>query len=113
MKTLLSITALLVAFCLASDAVQVNEGEFSFPLESVRKLADVMGVDITVKQSPRLAKISTAAVCSNPDLPAEFLPVCESKGASMSFFRLGFVAARADLCEICAFAACTGCVAMS
>ncbi|KAJ8359408.1 hypothetical protein SKAU_G00159330 [Synaphobranchus kaupii] len=87
----------------------LKEGDFSFPLESVQKLKDLMGVDVTVKQSPRLAKTSTAAVCNNPDLPAEFVPLCKSKGAATSFFRLGFVAARADLCEICTFAACTGC----
>ncbi|KAG5836042.1 guanylin-like [Anguilla rostrata] len=110
MKPMLSITTLLVALALVTEAVQVEEGGFSFPLDAVKKLEELMGVDMTVKQSPRLAKTSTTAVCTNPGLPAVFLPLCKSKGAANSFFRLGFVAARADLCEICAFAACTGCL---
>ncbi|XP_036387718.1 guanylin-like [Megalops cyprinoides] len=113
MKTVLSAAALLITLCVVTDAVQVKEGDFTFSLESVKKLKDLMGVDTAVKQSPRLAKTSAASVCTSPDLPAEFRPVCETKGAAMSFFRLGFVAARMDLCEICAFAACTGCLFMS
>ncbi|KAJ8391184.1 hypothetical protein AAFF_G00096130 [Aldrovandia affinis] len=110
MKMLLSITALLVVLCLVTEAVQVKEGDFSFPLESVKKLKHLMGVDTEVKHSPRLAKTSTAAICADPDLPTEFLTLCQSKGAAMSLSRLGLLAARADLCEICAYAACTGCL---
>ncbi|KAJ8259135.1 hypothetical protein COCON_G00181470 [Conger conger] len=110
MKPSLSIVVLLVAFAFVTEAIQVEEGDFSFPLESVIKLKELMGLDDTVKRSPRLATTSTTAVCTNPDLPTEFLSLCQTKGAASSFFRLGFLAARPDLCEICAYAACTGCL---
>ncbi|KAJ8370972.1 hypothetical protein SKAU_G00110000 [Synaphobranchus kaupii] len=109
MKTTLSITLLLLAVSQLSDAVQVKEREFTFSLESVRKLKDLMDSDLVGKESPRLAQTSTAIVCRDPGLPEEFLPVCQSKGAGMSLSRLAFIGSHHDECEICMFAACTGC----
>ncbi|XP_061112517.1 guanylin-like [Conger conger] len=109
MKTTLSITLLALAASLLCDAVQVKEGEFTFSLESVKKLKDLMDKDLEGKQSPRLAKASTATVCSDPALLPEFLPVCRSDRAGLSLSRLAFIGLNYDECEICMFAACTGC----
>ncbi|XP_035238960.1 guanylin-like [Anguilla anguilla] len=109
MKTVLSITFLALAVSLLCDAVQVKEREFTFSLESVKQLKDLMDSDLAGKESPRLAKTSTAIVCNDPDLPEEFLPLCQSEGAGMSLARLAFIGNNYDECEICMFAACTGC----
>ncbi|NP_001298140.1 guanylin family protein precursor [Danio rerio] len=105
MKTVLSVAFLVVALCLVCDAVEVKEGDFSFTLESVRILQQLAEQPKT--QNPRLAKTSYYSVCSNPSLPQEFVPLCMQRGATMSFARLASVPV--DVCEICAFAACTGC----
>ncbi|XP_029908078.1 guanylin-like [Myripristis murdjan] len=102
MKTMLSTIALVIlAVSLATEAVQVQEGEFSFSLEAVRKLQELTG-----KQNPRL-RSSAVSVCADPTLPQEILPLCQQKGANMALSRLAMVPL--DVCEICAFAACTGC----
>ncbi|XP_051528872.1 guanylin-like [Myxocyprinus asiaticus] len=105
MKRILSIAFIVVALCLVSEAVQVQEGEFSFSLESVKVLQQL--ANQPQSQNPRLAKTSYYSVCTNPTLPQEFVPLCMQKGATMSFARLASVPV--DVCEICAFAACTGC----
>ncbi|XP_016094959.1 guanylin-like isoform X1 [Sinocyclocheilus grahami] len=105
MKTILSVAFLGVALCLVSEAVQVQEGDFSFSLDSVKVLQQL--IDQPQTQNPRLTKTSYFSVCSNPTLPQEFVPLCMQRGATMSFARLASVPV--DICEICAFAACTGC----
>ncbi|XP_018581065.1 guanylin-like [Scleropages formosus] len=109
MKTFLFFALLLTVYCLVAQAVQVKEGDFTFSLESVKKLKNLMDVRVVKDSNPRLASTSTAALCANPALPEEFKPVCQSKSAALSFYRLGSVAYNSDVCEICAFAACTGC----
>ncbi|KAI7794825.1 guanylin family protein [Triplophysa rosa] len=107
MKTILSVTLMVMALCLisVSETVQVQEGEFSFSLESVKVLQQMTAQPRT--QNPRLAKTSYYSVCASPTLPQEMVPLCMQKGATLSFARLASVPV--DVCEICAFAACTGC----
>ncbi|MGH0118326.1 UNVERIFIED_CONTAM: hypothetical protein FKN15_048562 [Acipenser sinensis] len=82
-----------------------KDGDFTFSLEAVKKLKDLMdGVQL---KSSRMS--SSALLCANPALPEEFKAVCQSTGAGMVFSRLETVADHADICEICAMAACTGC----
>ncbi|XP_072553158.1 guanylin-like [Salminus brasiliensis] len=109
MKTLLLTVLLILAVSLTSDAVNVQEGQFSFQLESVKRLLALMAKDAPATQSNRRAAISAVAVCDNPDLPEEFQPLCRSKNARASFSRLARLASRIGVCEICAYAACTGC----
>ncbi|XP_029630983.1 guanylin [Salmo trutta] len=111
MKSILSIALMVLALCLVSEAlaVKVQEGDFFFSLDSVKKLQELTAEDSNVNrmQNPRLTSTSFASVCANPSLPQEFMPLCMKRGASMSLSRLAAVPM--DICEICAFAACTGC----
>ncbi|XP_047660223.1 guanylin-like [Tachysurus fulvidraco] len=61
---------------------------------------------VSQQQNPRLVKTSNVAVCGNPTLPQEFIELCRQSGSSLVFSRLAAVPP--DVCEICAFAACTG-----
>ncbi|CAB1353634.1 unnamed protein product [Coregonus sp. 'balchen'] len=113
MKTILSIALIVLALCLVSEAqavqVKVQEGDFFFSLESVKKLQELTaeGSSVNGMQNPRLTGTSFASVCANPSLPQEFMSLCMQRGASMSLSKLAAVPM--DICEICAFAACTGC----
>ncbi|XP_030586110.1 guanylate cyclase activator 2B-like [Archocentrus centrarchus] len=107
MKATLAIIALLVlALGWTSEAVQVEENGLSFSLEAVKRLQELSESSMTGQQNPRM-KASTVSLCADPMLPQEFLPLCRQRGASASLTRLAFVPM--DICEICAFAACTGC----
>lgn len=87
-----------------------QEGDFTFSLESVMKLGDLLGsTNKTAKKSFDMATIDSVAVCADPSLPVEFQPLCQSKEAGTAISRLAKISANYDTCEICAFAACTGC----
>ncbi|KAJ7998640.1 hypothetical protein DPEC_G00206980 [Dallia pectoralis] len=112
MKATISVSFLLLALCLAWEAqasqVVVQDANFDFSLKSVKILQDLIdSVRLNHEQNPRLASTSYTSVCSHPSLPQEFLPLCMQRGASMIISRLAAVPM--DICEICAFAACTGC----
>ncbi|KAM4587388.1 guanylin-like [Odontesthes bonariensis] len=105
--TLATIALLVLALGLTSEAVQVEENGLSFSLEAVKRLQDLTETRVMAGQlSPRL-RASTMSLCAEPMLPQEFLPLCKQRGASASLYRLAAVPL--DICEICAFAACTGC----
>ncbi|XP_066547640.1 guanylin [Amia ocellicauda] len=91
-----------------SQSVTVVDGNFAFPLDTVMQLKCLMDGDIGT--NPRLAQTSAAVICANPALPEDFRPVCQSQGADLVFSRLAKVTTQPDLCEICANAACTGCL---
>ncbi|XP_033994821.1 guanylin-like [Trematomus bernacchii] len=107
MKAILATIAVLVlAFSWTSEAVRVEENGLSFSLEAVMRLQELTESSGAGQQSPRL-RASTGSLCADPMLPQEFLPLCRLRGASASLSRLAMVPR--DVCEICAFAACTGC----
>ncbi|NXG13606.1 GUC2B cyclase, partial [Grallaria varia] len=89
----------------SSWAVYVQDGDLKFPLESVKKLKELMDGNRAV--NPRML-VATHPLCQEKALPAEFQPVCKREDAPMIFQRLR-LAAEDDLCEICANAACAGC----
>uniref|UniRef100_A0A6I8MZZ9 Guanylate cyclase activator 2B n=1 Tax=Ornithorhynchus anatinus TaxID=9258 RepID=A0A6I8MZZ9_ORNAN len=87
-----------------AQPVFVQDSGLQFPLDAVRKLADLLegpGADLQSRKA-------TLSICTHPSLPPEFLPVCKSKEAPSIFRRLRTIA-NDDLCELCTNAACTGC----
>ncbi|KAM7005421.1 guanylin [Tautogolabrus adspersus] len=105
--TLATIAVIVLALSWTSEAVQVEENGLSFSLQAVKRLQELSGGSAAIElQNPRL-RASTMSLCADPMLPQEFLPLCRQRGASASLTRLAAVPM--DVCEICAFAACTGC----
>ncbi|XP_028664224.1 guanylin-like [Erpetoichthys calabaricus] len=90
----------------SSYSVQVQDGDVSFSLESVKRLWALMDT----ARNPNMAPVSFQALCANVALPEEFKALCEKQEASAIFYRLGRLLEEADLCEICSNAACTGCL---
>nr|ACQ59021.1 Guanylin precursor [Anoplopoma fimbria] len=104
---LATIAVLVLALGLTTGAVQVEENGLSFSLEAVKRLQELTeNSALAGQQSPRL-RASSGSLCADPMLPQEFMPLCRQRGASASLARLAMVPM--DVCEICAFAACTGC----
>ncbi|NXG81790.1 GUC2A protein, partial [Stercorarius parasiticus] len=110
MKGFLSFTVLAVLLLVHnSQAVYVKDGDLKFSLESVKKLKELMDENRHI--NPRMV-VSGAnySPCDEKDLPEEFQSVCKREDASMIFERLTLAVQEGDLCEICANAACAGCV---
>ncbi|XP_004646003.1 guanylin [Octodon degus] len=105
-------TFLFSALCLGTwaalaGAVTVQDGDFSFPLESVKKLKDLPKVPEPRIQGHR--KFVAPPLCSNPGFPEELRPVCSQPNAEDILHRLEVIAQDPSTCEICAYAACAGC----
>ncbi|NXG45130.1 GUC2A protein, partial [Psilopogon haemacephalus] len=112
MRGFLSFTLLLALLLLlllpSSQAVYVQDGDFKFSLESVKKLKVLM--DEKSQANPRmLAAVAASSPCDDRDLPEEFQSVCKRGDAPQIFERLSSAVQDSDLCEICANAACAGC----
>ncbi|XP_067423032.1 guanylin-like [Emydura macquarii macquarii] len=102
------VTVMLLILVHSSQPVYVQDGEFSFTLESVKKLKELLDVD--ARTSPYMrARPRVAPVCANAELPEEFQPVCQREDAPLIFNRLNLAVQDMDICEICANAACAGC----
>ncbi|KAK0149082.1 Guanylate cyclase activator 2B [Merluccius polli] len=103
-----SMALLILALSGNAEAVQVQVEGFSFSLEDVQKLQELTKTPSEVGNlSPRL-RARSGSVCSDSTLPQAFQPLCDQNNdASPSLRSL----ARMPMndCEICAFAACTGC----
>ncbi|XP_074831825.1 guanylin-like [Carettochelys insculpta] len=99
-------TVILLILVHSSQPVYVKEGEFSFPLEAVKKLKELLDADA---KPLLMARTSLTPVCANPELPEVFQPVCQRENAHGIFSRLNIAVQDLDICEICANAACAGC----
>ncbi|XP_003212380.1 guanylin-like [Meleagris gallopavo] len=109
MRGLLSFTVLaLLLLVHSSQAVYVQDGNLTFSLESVKKLKELMDENRVINPRVVVSKAGYSP-CQDKDLPEEFQPVCKREDAPMIFERLYLIAGKADLCEICANAACSGC----
>ncbi|XP_038233079.1 guanylin-like [Dermochelys coriacea] len=102
------VTVMLLILVPSSQPVYVQEGEFSFPLEAVKKLKELLAVDTTASLR-MMARTNFISVCANLELPKEFQPICQREDAPIIFNRLNVAVQDMDICEICSNAACTGC----
>uniref|UniRef100_UPI00398E69A2 guanylin n=1 Tax=Pristiophorus japonicus TaxID=55135 RepID=UPI00398E69A2 len=107
MKILCAIV--LLSRCLSSLAanVTIQDGDYKFLLEDVKELWVLMGKERV--NSPHILNSNSSALCNDPELPGVFQAVCASRDSHQVFLRLNEISVIADICEICAYAACSGC----
>ncbi|XP_044625271.1 guanylin isoform X1 [Equus asinus] len=87
-----------------------QDGEFSFSLESVKKLKDLRELQAPSTRNRREVDGSLAPIlCRYPKFPEELKPICKERNAREILQRLETIAQDPRMCEICAFAACAGC----
>ncbi|KAM5323352.1 guanylin [Glossophaga mutica] len=104
-------TFLLAALCLLGSwaalagGVTVQDGKFSFSLESVKKLKDLGDVQEPSRRSTSVVP----TLCKYPNFPEELRPLCKERNAREILQRLEAIAEDPGSCEICAYAACAGC----
>ncbi|KAG8569610.1 hypothetical protein GDO81_014480 [Engystomops pustulosus] len=102
----------LLALTQISAEVTVKVGDFTFPLEVVKKLKDV--VDSTRDTDNRAQSDDVASykgICSSRAL-SELQDLCDTNQPDLiaeTLHELELVADNFDECEVCAFAACSGC----
>ncbi|XP_012502155.1 PREDICTED: guanylin [Propithecus coquereli] len=111
---LLSVLCLLGAWAALAEGVTVQDGDFSFSLESVKKLKG-----LREPQEPRIGKFwmlkpmpgesVVPVLCSIPKFPEELEPLCKEPNAQEVLESLKAIANDPNTCEICAYAACAGC----
>ncbi|XP_004678922.1 PREDICTED: guanylin [Condylura cristata] len=107
---LLSTLCLLGAWAALAGGVTVQDGKFSFPLESVKKLKDFQKPQVSSIENPRtLGRPLVPSLCRDPNFPKELKPVCKEPNAQEILQRLEAIAEDPSSCEICAYAACAGC----
>ncbi|MBZ3874707.1 Guanylin [Sciurus carolinensis] len=104
---LLSALCLLGAWAALAGGVTVQDGDFSFPLESVKKLKDLQ--DFPEPKIGNRRNLVAPALCSHSAFPEELRPVCKEPNAEEILQRLEAIAQDPSTCEICAYAACAGC----
>ncbi|XP_072888612.1 guanylin-like [Hemitrygon akajei] len=107
MKTTFSLVLALSCLTSILASVTVQDGNYTFPLEDVKQLWALMGT--LDENNAAAAGSASTKLCPSSALPKTFQSVCASKDADQVFLRLEEIAQKVDVCEICAYAACTGC----
>ncbi|XP_075046076.1 guanylin-like [Mixophyes fleayi] len=101
---------LLIHLC---GSVTVKVGDLTFTLDSVKTFKEIKDGSHTVElRSGGNDYKSYVKICKNEDLPDEIKAVCDIEDVSLveeTFKGLDSVTDHVDVCEVCAFAACTGC----
>ncbi|KAJ3586863.1 hypothetical protein NHX12_013255 [Muraenolepis orangiensis] len=114
MKCVIIAVAVVVTI-LQVASVTVSEGEYTFSLEAVKMLwqaleeAKYREVRGNEGRSSSASQSHMPAVCSDPALPADFIPLCQDPNAEQAFANLENLATMSLTCELCKSAACTGC----
>ncbi|XP_031232750.1 guanylin [Mastomys coucha] len=109
----IAVLCLLGALAVLVEGVTVQDGDLSFPLEAVKQLKDLREVQeprlVSRKKFPPRLLQPEAQLCSHSAFPEALKPVCEKPNAEEILQRLEAIAQDPNTCEICAYAACTGC----
>nr|XP_056721570.1 guanylin-like [Euleptes europaea] len=102
---------LLLLTHISQAGVQVQDGELVFPLESVKKMKELLGKEDKPGSSTGRSEtqVTYLQLCLNPELPKDLRPVCAKEDAPGIFRRLELAVNDPDLCELCVNAACSGC----
>ncbi|KAK2500168.1 hypothetical protein MC885_003495 [Smutsia gigantea] len=104
-RTVSGVAMVLLVLLQDTQSVYIQYQGFQVQLESVQKLSNLEGQQVT---SPDLqAQSLLPSVCHQSDLPLDLRPVCTSKEAASIFQALRIIAK--DDCELCVNVACTGC----
>ncbi|XP_044130847.1 guanylin-like [Bufo gargarizans] len=100
----------LLALIHFSAAVIVKVGDFTFPLETVKKLKEVVDNGKVGDDRAQGDDIKPYdLICGNHAVP-ELQDLCDQPDLITQALRgLALVADKMDACEVCAFAACSGC----
>uniref|UniRef100_A0A8D0BI25 Guanylin n=1 Tax=Salvator merianae TaxID=96440 RepID=A0A8D0BI25_SALMN len=80
--------------------------DFSFSLEAVKQLSPFLD---GVPQNPRFLGVDADVLCSNPNLPEDFVKICGTPQSPKVFHALATISRSPHICEICANVACSGC----
>uniref|UniRef100_A0A8C5PFA9 Guanylate cyclase activator 2B n=1 Tax=Leptobrachium leishanense TaxID=445787 RepID=A0A8C5PFA9_9ANUR len=104
----LCVLVLLAHCCLC---VIVKDGDYEFSLDSVKKLKELMDASHSSHQASQgdISDVEAAEMCASPELPEAFKLLCAAPNAAEIFSRLEPIAQNPDVCDVCAFAACSGC----
>ncbi|XP_054857005.1 guanylin [Eublepharis macularius] len=103
MNPFLTVSLCLCALAVLSDGVTVKVGDYSFPLESVKKLKE-LSAEPAARSSHNAINL-----CNSPKLTEEFHSICASPKSGPLLRKLGAIAENIEICEICANIACSGC----
>ncbi|KAK1340068.1 hypothetical protein QTO34_018632 [Cnephaeus nilssonii] len=106
----LAALCLLGTWAALAGGVTVQDGKFSFSLESVKKLKGLRELQEPSSGSGmQFDGPAVPALCSSTKFPAELKPVCKEPNAHEILRRLEAIAEDPNTCELCAYAACAGC----
>ncbi|XP_027021173.1 guanylin [Tachysurus fulvidraco] len=105
---LLTVSFLFASCFLSSQSIMVTDSGFSFTLEAVKILKQLM--EALENEYPDPPSSTPEPLCVSLDLPKEFLEVCQRDDHDRIFGNLVKIITPPDPCEICANAACTGCL---
>ncbi|XP_006087300.1 guanylin [Myotis lucifugus] len=106
----LAALCLLGTWAALAGGVTVQDGKFSFSLESVKKLKGLRGLrEPSIDSGVQFDGPVAPDLCSSTEFPAELKPVCQEPNANEILGRLEVIAEDPSTCELCAYAACAGC----
>ncbi|XP_068923969.1 guanylate cyclase activator 2B [Petaurus breviceps papuanus] len=98
-----AVAAMFLLLMQNTQSVLIQYEDLQVQLESVKKLDELM--EQSSDLSPRMK--NPFSLCSNPQLPEDLQPVCNTSKAAHIFQDLRNIAQ--EDCEICVNVACTGC----
>ncbi|XP_004477475.1 guanylin [Dasypus novemcinctus] len=110
---LLAMLCLFRAWAALAGGVTVQDGDFTFDLESVKKLKGLRELEEPESENLVMGGPGTGpmapSLCSHLKFPEELKPICGQPKAKEILRRLEAIAENPSSCEICAYAACAGC----